>query len=139
MSRRKLWDQCTPAERIERWENVVRVARALTPHERRKHFNMGCWLVKDKCGTVACLGGFCALDPWFRRRGFGAKVRIDDFSWTGLAPHEFFGTEGTNAIFTNPHFTSQEDGGIDLYRAVVAETKHYIKMLKRAAKEAETA
>lgn len=58
---------------IERWENVQRVLKALTPHERRHHFEMQSWGHKTDCGTVACVAGHCSLDPWFRRRGFAAE------------------------------------------------------------------
>src|SRR6267378_1550966 len=66
----KHWDDITPKEQIARWEQVLRVLRGLTKHERKKHFNMGFFGQKTSCGTVACAAGHCGLDPWFRRRGF---------------------------------------------------------------------
>ena len=60
---------------IERWENGLRVLKAMDPHEREKHFNMALWGKKTDCGTLACAAGHMSLDPWFRRRGFASVWR----------------------------------------------------------------
>jgi hypothetical protein len=130
------WDDCTPAQQLERWENMLRVLVGLTPHERRKHFNMGTWAMKDDCGTVACAAGFCALDPWFRKRGL--KIKMTKFStvFTGrfqdtrtVFPVDFFGSPGYDAILVNPDFT--EHKGATIHRRVVTEVRKYIKTLKK--------
>jgi hypothetical protein len=89
---------------IERFEQLIRVLRGLSPHERRKHFNMRNWGIETECGTTACAAGFCGLDPWFRRRGFRlAKTDADSslrvietknhLGWDAL--HDYFGYDAT--------------------------------------------
>lgn len=124
----KSWDDCSSAERIERWENVLRVLRALTPHQRREHFDMSIWGKETPCGTVACAAGHCGLDPWFRRRGFklhffnprkmsGAIINIDN-------SREFFGNEGTDNIFL---------GDENTVPAVIKQVRQHIEQLKKDA------
>lgn len=101
---RKFYD-CTQKEQIARWENVVRVLRSLTRHQRREHWNMGLIGRRTPCGTVACAAGHCSLDPWFRRRGYIGK--FDDAEDANdaelLTPDEwkFFGDYGAQSIFFN--------------------------------------
>jgi len=59
----KLWNDCSNKEKIERWQNALRVLKSLTPHQRRKHFNMANWGVKTECGTVAGIVDRAALIP----------------------------------------------------------------------------
>lgn len=105
----KVWYDCSHKERIERWENAERVLKSLSPHERRHHWNMGWWGEKTPCGTVACAGGHCAMDPWFRRRGLRMDFRTER-RWTDGAPvwdtefdssdiETFFGFIGSHEIF----------------------------------------
>lgn len=79
----KHWNNCSKKEKLERWENALRVLRDMPRHERRKHWDMSLFGEKTDCGTVACAAGHCGLDPWFRRRGFQLnfeKVVYDDGS-----------------------------------------------------------
>lgn len=79
----KNFEECTKKEQIARWENVLRVLQALTPHQRRKHFDMAAWGYKTDCGTIACAAGHCSLDTWFRRRGFKGKLANPNPQWGG--------------------------------------------------------
>lgn len=108
MREMKFWEKCTPQEQIERWENVERVLKGLTPHQRRKHWNMNYFGMKTECGTIACAAGHCGMDPWFRRRGFrlnfhkglsseGAERWFEDIDDVD----GFFGNEGGEGIFYN--------------------------------------
>lgn len=100
--RLKSFVDCSHKQQVERWENVVRVLRALTPHQRRKHWNMGEWTQATECGTVACAAGHCGMDPWFRRRGFkmGPKNLRDPWSLELFSyPEDFFGEVGSQSIF----------------------------------------
>jgi hypothetical protein len=86
---------------VERWEQVLRVLEGLTPHEREKHFFMGIWGQETACGTVACAAGHCALDPWFRERGFIGEFdsRFNNtLQFPKTKPAEFFGQRGHNII-----------------------------------------
>lgn len=65
---------------IERWQNALRVLKAMTEHEIARHFDMSTWGRKTACGTVACLAGHCALDPWFNERGFTGSWGFDAFT-----------------------------------------------------------
>lgn len=122
------WDDATPEQQLMRWENVVRVLGALTPHERKKHWNMQSWGQKTECGTVACAAGHCGLDSWFRRRGFRLNFIYDGESWdTNLAEDDnlvmdFFGYDGPRQIFYN--------GDRRSVSTVIKEVKAYIKDLK---------
>lgn len=119
---------------IERWENCLRVLQSLTPHQRRKHWDMSKWGEVTDCGTVACAAGHCALDPWFQRRGLKMTFvqKIDEWGeeHTDVKFDEdlvpvFFGETGTLQIFydTNRRTVS----------AVIKEIKDYIKRLKTAS------
>lgn len=117
----KSFEECSQREKVARWLNVLRVLRALTPHQRRKHWNMAIFGEQTECGTVACAAGHCEADPWFRRRGFKGKYVVAsgdtilvsrtihdidvgswfDADWFGYDVREFFGMTGANAIFMN--------------------------------------
>lgn len=116
----KHWDDCTMEQKIERWENVERVLKALTPHERRKHWDMSQWGIKTDCGTVACAAGHCAMDTWFKRRGLKPFWWIDGVM--DLHPEDFFGEDGSNDIFYN--------STIRPVSKVIREVRAYIKRLK---------
>jgi hypothetical protein len=117
----KHWDTLTQAQRIERWENVLRVLRALTPHERREHWSMGTFGYADKCGTVACAAGHCGMDAWFRRRNFRMDIRADGGSDISDV-YDFFGQDGAHEIFMN--LDPRPVG------TVINEVRAYIKQLK---------
>jgi hypothetical protein len=120
----KLFVQCNHKEKIERWQNVLRVLRRLTPHQRRKHFNMAIFLDKTDCGTVGCAAGFCALDTWFRRRGFSARLDRNGLLEIGESAdiHGFFGPHGSSSIF---HNLMRRPVGV-----VIGEVKALIKELR---------
>jgi len=130
----KHFDDLKLKEKIERWDHVVMVLKKLTPHQRRKHWNMSTWGEKTACGTIACAAGHCGLNSWFRRRGF--KLDFNHVKWIdslGLSqdywneslstdPSDFFGNQGTSRIFYNddPRPVSK----------VIRECETYIKELK---------
>lgn len=45
---------------------AIRVLKTI-PQNR---FNMHRFAVPTDCGTVGCIAGHCAQDPWFQERGF---------------------------------------------------------------------
>jgi len=121
----KNWSDCTKRERIARWENVLRVLRALTPHERKQHWDMGTWGHRTECGTVACAAGHCGIDPWFTKRGFQTFEDKDDTSFKSGISNDvrtFFGLDGANEIFydSNPRPVGK----------VIREVRAYIKQLQ---------
>lgn len=110
---------------IERWEQCLRVLRDLTPHQRKKHFDMGGFIQDTACGTVGCAAGHCAMDAWFRRRGFAAKPGPHDKQWylpADVYIADFFGEEGSREIF---HDLTQRPVG-----QVIREVSKHIKYLK---------
>lgn len=132
MTDMKHWEECSHAERIERWKNAARVLEELPEHERDKHWNMAWWGNQTACGTVACAAGHCALDPWFRERGLkmdftqengpGGTVQwYTEFDGDDVC--SFFGGAGTGCIFFNGDKRSVEE--------VVREIKLYIRILKK--------
>lgn len=143
----KNFNDCTQAQKIARWENVLRVLQALTPHQRRKHWDMSNWGVKTDCGTVACAAGHCSLDPWFRRRGFKGKLvvvdrwygssdepelRFDDGTLTGrfmgYVIEHFFGPSEDDENNPNQNIFLNEDRRS--VGQVIREVKARIKALK---------
>lgn len=110
---------------ITRWEQCERVMKSLTPHERRKHFDMTSFGYKTDCGTVACAAGYCGLDPWFRKRGLRMDF-VETLDKGYFEPpdniEEFFGEDGSNGIFfdTVPRSVS----------VVIKEIQDHIKALK---------
>lgn len=102
------WAAIPQEAKVERLTQLIRVLRALSPHERKKHFDMGRWGGKTRCGTKACAAGHAGMDPWFRRQGFSMRVsglrrRDDGYRFTKLAPMEFFGPRVFSGVFTNSH------------------------------------
>jgi hypothetical protein len=146
MSRYKYWEECTRKEQVTRWKNVLRVLKGLTKHQRRDHFDMANLAEKTPCGTAACAAGHSGFDPWFRRRGYAVDFTRTEFDardedgvklldengkpLTGylfdareskLSMTEFFGEEGTNAVFLRT---------MAGYEETVALTKDYIEVLE---------
>lgn len=115
----------TPNETmIARWENAARVLQSMSPHEKRRHFDMRTWGEKTDCGTVACAAGHCSLDPWFRRRGFTSAFNEEGgLDFTKLEPEEFFDGRGFGTIFLN---TRQRSVSV-----VVKEIREHVRWLKR--------
>jgi hypothetical protein len=118
----KYWKEITLKEQLKRWHHVLRVLEALTPHQRRRHWNMETWGEKTECGTVACAAGHCALDPWFRRQGFKSDFYPDGTLKSISNATAFFGFEGTDRIFHNAQKRSVPK--------VIAEVKLHIKTLE---------
>ena len=123
----------TRKQLIERWQNVLRVLRALTPHQRRKHWDMQSFGYQDECETIACAAGHCSLDPWFRRRGFKSYVanralQIAGYEETqfntawGNGCIQFFGLDGARSIFFN--------GDKRPVGQVIREVRSHIKWLE---------
>lgn len=142
----KNWEHITPAQQIERWENVERVLTDMPQHERDQHWNMSMWGDKTACGTVACAAGHCGMDPWFRAQGFkmlfyiwtdagnvifeGAPnvpkdVRISDWDSDITYPPAFFGEEGCDLIFHESRPRPVEE--------VIKEVHAYVECLKLRA------
>ncbi len=129
----KRFAELSPAKQIERWENVLRVLRALTPHERRRHWDMGVFGEQTDCGTVACAAGHCGLDTWFNRQGF--RMTFGEDLWGspetnlssdgGALVEDFFGREGSREIFF--------DGTRRSVTQVIREVKGHIASLKEEA------
>lgn len=120
----------TQAQLTERWQNVLRVLQALTPHQREKHWRMSTWGRTTDCGTVACAAGHCGLDRWFQSQGLTLEPRPldswEDPTFSGLVAYEilpkFFGEEGCEEIFYNGIPRSVEE--------VIGEVRAYIKALQ---------
>jgi hypothetical protein len=123
----KNFNDCTKKEQVARWENVLRVLRALTPHQRRKHWDMQTIGEKTDCGTVACAAGHSSLDPWFRRRGYAGHYEEKHYSdrviFELITPDAdaFFGEDGSSSIFFNTD--------IRPVGQVIREVKAWIKVL----------
>jgi len=113
----------TAAQRVERYERLLKVMQGLTPHQRREHFDITTWGYRTECGTVACAAGHAGLNTWFRRHGFTMTcTRREGYAFPGMQPSEFFGGEGMNIIFTNGRLTTVP--------LVIKRVKEFIKQLK---------
>lgn len=107
---------------LERWQQALRVLEGMTEHERTQHFNMGTWGEKTDCGTVACLAGHCALDPWFSERGFTGRFNsYGSLIFPAERPVDFFGARGYDHIFT---------GDAEAWEDVVGLVKEQIDYLQ---------
>src|SRR5262245_7421790 len=101
------------AKYIKRLEQLIRVLRGLSRHERNKHFYMGTWGSETDCGTTMCAAGFAGSDSWFRKRGFkfykdrsglyGIKYK-KGYGWTAIDDF-FFGYDTWAAALTDPNHT----------------------------------
>lgn len=122
----KTFYNCTKAQKVERWEQVIRVLRGLTRHQRTKHWDMAEYLDERSCGTVGCAAGYCSLDPWFRKRGVKAEAvkydgKIDYWTYEGIDWNLFWG-DGAEDIFQD---RTQRSVG-----QVIREIKAHIKELR---------
>lgn len=137
------WNDIPHAERVLRWERVETVLAGMSEHEIDNHFNMGVWGRKTDCGTVGCAAGQCALDPWFKRRGFGLRFKPATaflggwkLEWEGLLPDVFFGHVGYATVFLAP--VTLTPGGRDRrprvqHKMVLKILRRYIRQLKQAS------
>lgn len=84
-------------KRLTRLEHLIRVLEKVKKKPRAA-FNLGLWGIKFEtkdqfanrygldidevppCKTVACVGGWCGLDPYFRRNGFKTDLKKGDLS-----------------------------------------------------------
>jgi len=114
----------------------------MTDHVINHHFDMNSWVRNTDCGTVGCAAGHCALDPWFKDRGFGISFTADGkwLGWDTYGPESFFGSYGYNEIFLGS-FDDTPAGNQRRPRAIHAAVKRaivkYITQLsKEASKEA---
>lgn len=137
----KYWDDCSHKEKVQRWEKVLEVLSKLTPHQQRKHFDMGSWGYKTECGTIGCAAGLCANNKWFKDRGFemffiksvSDGPGVTHVGQLTVTADSFFGIEGNRIIFTNPHFvhigyyTTRQV----IYKRVIEAIKSYIQRLKQ--------
>lgn len=126
----RAWYTITTAQKIERWQNVVRVLESLDKHQRTKHFSMINWGDVTDCGTVACAAGWCGLDPWFHSQGFAMRLfrhlppfrgypKIEiDYDLGDV--EEFFGTEGSRIFF---------DSSARSVEKVLEEIREYLALL----------
>lgn len=75
---------------LERLKETLRVAKAINP----KAFNLdtygrtGVDYADDWCGTVACIVGWAARDPWHRKQGLDVRPLAD-----GLGSVITYGTQ----------------------------------------------
>lgn len=129
------WYTLTTAERVERWQNVVRVLESLDKHQRTKHFSMRNWSDITECGTIACAAGWCGFDPWFHSQGFAMRlfryppppfstdsgVEID---YELGDVEEFFGTQGSGIFY---------DSTARSFEKVLEEIREYLAKLSMEA------
>ncbi len=108
---------------IARWENALRVLKKMTPHERKKHFDMGTFGDQTPCGTVACLAGHCSLDPWFRRKGFSSHWSDGNLFFDKAEPEEFF--DDREAPFSDP-----ARHGSDIFYRTAASWAEVVKQVQ---------
>lgn len=147
-SRMKEWNELTIDEKIRRWEHVDLTLKNLSPHEKRKHFNLGEWGKKTECGTVACVAGHCGLDPYFRRQGFKLEFKFVSFHFGSKEgywemdndiandAHAFFGNEGYHLVFLGEDVKGKQTVS-DARKAVQRYVKE-LKEQKRCEEEAFT-
>lgn len=115
-------DELTDRQLLARMEHALQVMEKMTPHERRRHFDMSDWVQVTECGTVACLAGHCALDPWFRKHGFSINVSEDMITPFSVDPMDYFGEVIHRTIFLDV-FAS--------YGIIKKKVKSVIKDLKK--------
>lgn len=100
----EIYDFLPQSKRLEIWENALRVLLAMDEHTRTHHFNMHTWLSERECGTVGCIAGHCALDPWFQKK---YDFRPEKSSYNGRiygiskSAEDIFGTVGYRRVLTN--------------------------------------
>ena len=138
------WEVVSDKARLERVERLLHVLTSMTDHEIEHHFDMGKWLARNACGTTGCAAGLCAMDPWFKRRGYGIVFEKAGsrwyWNWLGqMWPESFFGHDLYEKVFTNMFFM-QTDQGRDRkprtqHRMVVAAIRKYLRTMRNDMKE----
>ena len=77
----------------ERLQQAKRVLEGLSEEQRENNFEINVFARQSARGIVACIAGYCGLDPWFQERDFVTRVgdpySIGDVS---IPLAEFFGT-----------------------------------------------
>lgn len=135
----RAFDDLTLDKQIERWERLTKVLREMSDHAIDHHFDMNTWMSVTSCGTVGCAAGQCALDPWFRRRGFGINIfkASGAWSWSGLYPEQFFGIDGYNEVLTDSDIMMTDKFGERRdrkpraqHRLALRAANQYLKSLK---------
>lgn len=117
------------AKYIQRYEELIRVMRGLSRHERKNHFDMANWGIDTDCGTVCCAAGHAGHDAWFRRRGFVFREVSntlsfgDELSWTAVGM--FFDGEPASYYTNHPVFKQPNSVG-----EVIRAAKKRIKELQ---------
>lgn len=74
----------------EKFQQIVRVMNTLNPSQ----FDIQVWHHSSNCGTVACIAGHCAMDPWFIDQGL---TLVPVIQAGGMAP-EYQGSWGLEAL-----------------------------------------
>ena len=76
---------------LERLQQAKRVLLSLSEQQRTANFDISIFAKRSDHGVIACIAGYCGLDPWFQERGFVTTVgyELGDVS---LPPDRFFGT-----------------------------------------------
>ena len=115
---------------IERLTEAIRVVKGVKP----KYFDLNFW--SNRCGTVGCVLGHCAVDPWFVARGLSANAlhgcpNFRDFIGFGAAT-QFFGLHSNQAhqLFSpahHPHTT-----GAKGKRSAISAIEKFIRELEAA-------
>jgi hypothetical protein len=81
------------------------------------------------CGTIACAAGHCAMDPWFRKRGFIGEFPegYGEMQFQKLSVDEFFTSYDLETFGTDIFWDSRQRP----VSQVIKEVKAYIKILKK--------
>lgn len=119
------WDEATPAVQLERTERILKVALKMTKHQIDHHFDMGVFIRVTPCGTIGCMAGQCALDPWFAKRGMGVDITDGFYTWELFHPEAFCGPEIYNDIFMNSELML--DNPRQAHRAVVRKLRALVR------------
>src|SRR5262245_44492439 len=90
----KHWIKLKKSEKEERVKEGIRVMREVK--DKGKILQMSTWGYKSPdavCGTVACMGGWFGMDPYFRRRGLKLMFYGDDHARLSEPTSVIFGDE----------------------------------------------
>lgn len=100
---------------IERTKKLLELDTILTDHEKTEHFDMRVWAQETECGTVACLAGHAAIQPWFKKRGFylkyvgSARAPATGDASGAWACNQFFGSGAYGDMFNYVSFNESWD------------------------------
>jgi len=59
---------------LDRLQHQIAILRRV--EEQHLAFNMGSWIEREACGTVACAFGYAALDPLMQAAGLSLRVYL---------------------------------------------------------------